>query len=132
MGVKPWFQHCIFIPEQFKYEGNAPQFMMDRVGGLDKIAISLKGDQGVFYKQVNGKWEVCTWDDAFPKSNRGKKPLVFKYSNKPVMGWHVAEYNLNGHTLSNYHFGSEVSVIKSINDLPTEAIMAFSDKKKAA
>ena len=55
-----------------------------------------------------------------------------KYSNKPVMGWHVAEYNLNGHTLSNYHFGSEVSVIKSINDLPTEAIMAFSDKKKAA
>ncbi len=130
-GVKKWFPHCVFVADKFQYIANAPMFLMNQLGKISNIFISVKGTRVAFYKKVNDKFEICTYDDAYPKSKKGPVPLVFDCSLKPAVGLSVVEWSANANgSLINYHMGSPVSVIKNINDLSDDEVNAFKTPTK--
>jgi hypothetical protein len=126
VGLKDWMDHCIFVPEKYQYEANSVQFLMNHMNNINEIYISLKNGRGAFYKKVNGQFVILTWDDAYPKSKKGEIPLAFNFTLLPTIGYTVVEYNMNSNfSLSKYHCGSPVSVIKDIDDLPMDVIKSF-------
>jgi len=113
-GAKTWYEKCIFVPDKFHYEGNSVQFLTNRFR-LSEIALSLKGNKAAFYVRKNNKWEIATWDDAYPKSKKGPIPLTFEFSEKPIVGYSCLEFtNGPNHALKNFHFGSEVTKVLPI------------------
>jgi hypothetical protein len=129
-GLKDWFPNCVFVPEAFQYEANCVQFLAPKIGGTNNMFLSTKNGKAAFYKKGQNGFEVLTWDDAYPKSNRGTKPLMFEYTETPTKGYHALEYKLNtNHSIASWHFGSDVSVVKDFADLTPDEIQSFHSKK---
>lgn len=128
-GLKKWWANCIFVPKKNEYEANSPQFLMNSLNGIKDIFISIKGDKFAFYKKIDNKFEVYTWDDAYPKSKKGKIPLVFEFTKTPTKDYYVVEYEFDNtsHALRNYHFGSQVTIIKPIDQVPEAELLRFKD-----
>ena len=126
-GLHKWYERCVFVAAKYVHEANSPQMLINK--GF-KVYLSEKGSKIAFYQRVDRKFEVLTWDDAFPKSNRGKVPLVFEFTETPTKGFSVVEFNINPATkeLKSYHFGSPVSLIKKFSELTDQEALAFKDK----
>lgn len=125
-GVKSWYRNCIFVPSKFNYEANSVEFLTNRLLNIHDIFISVKDNRAAFYKKENNKFEILTWDDAYPKSNRGKIPLVFNFVYEPIKGYSVVEYDaLPNDSLKKYHMGSPVSKIQDLDELSFDDIMKF-------
>jgi hypothetical protein len=124
-GLQRWYGRCVFVDPKFEYEANAPQFL---IGKGIKIYISEANGKIAFYHKVDGKFAILTWTDAYPKSNKGAKPLVFEFSLKPANGLHAVEFNADSTKLvKSYHFGSKISTVKKLSDLSKDEILAFKD-----
>lgn len=121
-GAKDWMTSSLFVEEKFQYEANSPQFLANTIK-LSNIAVSTKNNKAAFYLRKDNKWVIATWDDAYPKSKKGAKPLAFDFISNPKIGLSCVEYiSAPNHSLQNYHFGSKVTKVLSVNQVASADI----------
>lgn len=126
-GLKNWMSNCVFVDPVNETEGNSGQFLM---GNGFKIALSVNDTQGAFYVMDNNKWRLAMYVDAYPKAVkagvRENKPLAFKLSKQPTMGYNVLEYQLKeDKSVKTVHFGSPVTKIIPANKLTKDNLNKF-------
>lgn len=117
MGLHSWSSQSFFVSPEFQYEANSIQFL---IGKGYRVALSrAKSGEIVAIILENNKWRIANWEDAYPvyvRSNPDKegKPLAWKYSKTPIIGYHVVDFDTKKDStiLKGYHFGSQVSRIK--------------------
>jgi hypothetical protein len=128
VGLHTWSSQSFFVDPEFQYEANSIQYL---IGKGHKVALSrAKSGEIVVMIPENNKWRIANWEDAYSsyvRSNPDKegKPLAWKYSKTPILGYHVVDFDTKeGSTiLKGYHFGSPVSKIEE--KLPEDAVLLF-------
>lgn len=123
VGLKDWYQKSFFVDPKFEYEANSIQFLIDK--GF-KCGLSIKNNKATIYVVDNNNWRIGNKSDAYPKSGQ-KGDLIFDISDEIIIGYNVVEYNLNSDKFSikNYHFGSPVTKIISIDKITDQELKYF-------
>jgi hypothetical protein len=115
-GAKRWYGQCVFVRDEFKYEANSIQFLTGNGINISDITISTNATKVAIYIRKDNKWAIATWDDAYPKSKKGPKPLSFDFVKVPAVGLSCAEFTVDSnHRLKDYHYGSEVTKVLPID-----------------
>jgi hypothetical protein len=135
-GLHGWNQKCVFVPPEDQVKGNSMQYLRNNYDGPVMLSV-LKPKTLTFLMIKNNQWSPVLFKDAYIKSaqdpkfqNKSEEPMEFKYLKEPTMGFNVCEWNEKGNKLiSGYHFGSEVSEIKDINDVDPKILSGFMNDK---
>lgn len=128
-GVKPWYSHSMFVPEQDLDAMMAYEHLLDK-GHKISLAKTPGGKQ-VWIIYQEGQWQPALYSHAFPTYSRlhpekADKPLAFTASSVPILGHMAVEYRQEPNGLiRSFHPGSPVTKILPLSQADPEDLAHF-------